>query len=171
MWYHLYNDDDNVFTAEQRLQSDRFAQILTHFDKPNDILNHDPIFYFNHANTQARVWFDVASARSRALAREARLTRAVMTPPDRRALLIGINEYANLANRLEGAKEEVDRFDECLVPYDFDWSPQHAVTTTSSSSSIASFPTAPASRRSSTAATPADYARRRAARPRHQPAG
>ena len=63
MWYHLYNDDDHVFTAELRLQSDRFAQILTSFDKPSDFLNHDPIYYFNHANTQARVWFDIASPR------------------------------------------------------------------------------------------------------------
>jgi hypothetical protein len=27
-----------------------------------------------------------------------------------------------------GAKEEIDHFDECLVPYDFDWSPQRAIT-------------------------------------------
>ena len=196
MWYHLYNDDDHVFTAELRLQSDRFAQILTHFDKPNDILNHDPIYYFNHANTQGRIWFDIASAQpARALAREVRLSRNVTEPPNRRALLIGINDYPSPANRLEGcvndtflmssvlqecgyqsedirvvlnerataagimerlhwlldgvrdgdervlfysghgaqipaygAKEEVDRFDECLVPYDFDWSPQRAVT-------------------------------------------
>src|SRR4026208_1045056 len=45
MWYHLYNDDDNVFTAELRLHSDSFAQIGTHFDKPDDALNHDPIYY------------------------------------------------------------------------------------------------------------------------------
>lgn len=195
-WYHLYNDDDQVFTAELRLQSARFAQILTHFDKPNDILNHDPIYYFNHASAQARIWFDIAGARpARVLAREVRLSRNVTVPPNRRALLIGINDYANPANRLEGcvndtflmssvlqecgyqsedirvvlnerataagilerlhwlldgvrdgdervlfysghgaqipaygAKEEVDRFDECLVPYDFDWSPGRAVT-------------------------------------------
>ncbi len=196
MWYHLYNDDDHVFTAELRVQSDRFAQILTHFDKPNDFLNHDPIFYFNHANAHARVWFDIAGAPpARALAREVRLNRTANARPNRRALLIGINDYPNPANALEGcvndnflissvlqecgyqsedirvvlndrattagildrlhwlldgvrdgdervlfysghgaqipaygAKEEVDRFDECLVPYDFDWSPQHAVT-------------------------------------------
>jgi hypothetical protein len=196
MWYHLYNDDDNVFTAELRLHSDSFAQIGTHFDKPGDALNHDPIYYFNHANTQARVWFDIGAPRqTRSLAREARLTKAVTEPPNRRALLIGINDYPNPANSLEGcvndtflmssllqecgyqsedirvvlneratassilerlhwlldnvrdgdervlyysghgaqipaygAKEEVDRFDECLVPYDFDWSPQRAVT-------------------------------------------
>jgi hypothetical protein len=27
-----------------------------------------------------------------------------------------------------GAKEEVDHFDECLIPYDFDWSLAHAMT-------------------------------------------
>jgi hypothetical protein len=196
MWYHLYNDDDHVFTAELRLHSDKFAQIGTHFDKPNDALNHDPIYYLNHANTHARVWFDIAAPRpARSLAREARLTRTVTEPPNRRALLIGINDYPNPANALEGcvndtflmssvlqecgyqsedirvvlnnrataasilerlhwllddvrdgdervlyysghgaqipaygAKEEVDRFDESLVPYDFDWSPQRAVT-------------------------------------------
>jgi len=63
MWYHLYNDDDGVFTAKLRLNDVRFAQIDTQFDKPNDILNHDPIYYFNHANTQARAWFDIAAAR------------------------------------------------------------------------------------------------------------
>jgi hypothetical protein len=196
MWYHLYNDNDHVFTAELRLQSDRFAQVVTHFDKPNDLLNHDPIYYFNHANTQARVWFDIAGAGpARALTRRVSLSRAVTAPPNRRALLIGINDYPNPANTLEGcvndtflissvlqecsyqpedirvvlndrataagilerfhwlldgvrdgdervlfysghgaqipaygAKEEVDHFDECLVPYDFDWTPQRAVT-------------------------------------------
>ncbi len=196
MWYHLYNSDDSVFTAELRLNEANFAQIDAKFDKPNDILNHDPIYYFNHGNTQARVWLDIAAARpARALAREIRLTRAVTEPPNRRALLIGINDYPNPANSLEGcvndtflmssvlqecgyrsedirvvlndrataasimerlhwllddirsgdervlfysghgaqipaygAKEEVDRYDECLVPYDFDWSQQHAVT-------------------------------------------
>lgn len=195
-WYHLYNADDHVFTAELRLRDDKFAQISTPFDKPNDPLNHDPIYYFNHANTQARVWFDIAAPRvARSLARESSLARTVSAPPNRRALLIGINDYPNPANCLEGcindtfltssvlqecgyqpedirvvlndrataasimerlhwllddvrpgdervlyysghgaqipaygAKEEVDRFDECLVPYDFDWTPQRAIT-------------------------------------------
>lgn len=196
MWYHLYNVDDHVFTAALRLQSDRFCEILTPFDKPGDLLNHDPIYYFNHANTQTGVWSDIAGALpGRMVARQMRLTRTVTAPPNRRALLIGINEYPDPANCLEGcvndtflissvlqecgyqpedirvvlndrattgaimerlhwllddvrggdervlfysghgaqipaygAKEEVDRFDECLAPYDFDWSPQHSLT-------------------------------------------
>ncbi len=195
MWYHLYNPEDHVFTAEIRLQSPNFAEILTEFDKPNDVLNHDPVWYFNHANTQARVWFDLSGARpSRALARDMRTTRILATRPGRRALLIGINAYPSPASRLEGcvndvflmssvlqecgfrpeeirvilddratttnilerlhwlldnagggdervlfysghgaqiptydARGEADHLDECLVPYDFDWTAAHAI--------------------------------------------
>lgn len=63
MWYHLYNPDDHVFTAELRVQAPNFVEIQTKFDKPNDLLNHDAIWYFNHANTQNRVWLDLAGAR------------------------------------------------------------------------------------------------------------
>jgi len=194
-WYHLYNPEDHVFTAEVRLPAPGFAEILTEFDKPNDILNHDPILYFNHANTQARVWLDLSGVRqARAVARDLRTTRTLAARPGRRALLIGINAYPNPANRLEGcvndvflmssvlqeggfrpeeirvvlddrattanildrlhwllddvgsgdqralfysghgaqvpaydAGGEVDHLDECLVPYDFDWSLAHAI--------------------------------------------
>ena len=196
MWFHLFNSNDNVFTARIKLEDADFAQIITDFDKPNDILNHDPLYYFNHTNTQARVWPQVARVQAaRSLTRELRSTRALTTPPARRALLIGINDYPNPANCLEGCvndtylvssilqecgyrpedirvvlnerataagimerlhwllddvqsgdervlfysghgaqipayggKEEVDHFDECLVPYDFDWSPERAIT-------------------------------------------
>jgi len=196
MWFHLYNSHDNVFTAQIKIEDAKFAQVITDFDKPNDILNHDPLYYFNHASTQARVWLEVSGVQAaRTLARDLRSTNAITTPPARRALLIGINEYPNPANCLEGcvndtflisavlqecgyqpedirvvlneratatnlmerlhwllddvragdervlfysghgaqipaygAKEEIDHFDECLVPYDFDWSPQRAIT-------------------------------------------
>ncbi len=196
MWYHLYNPEDHVFTAEIQLQAQNFDEILTEFDKPNDILNHDPVWYFNHTNTQARVWFDLSGARpARAMTRDIRASKSLAARPERRALLIGINTYPNPANRLDGcvndvflmssvlqecgfcpedirvvlddrattanilerfhwlldnvgaddervlfysghgaqipaygASDEVDHLDECLVPYDFDWSPQHAIT-------------------------------------------
>lgn len=196
MWYHLYNPDDHVFTAEIRVQAGNFLQIQTEFDKPQDLLNHDPVWYFNHANTRTRVWFDLSGARpARAITRDLGAARKMAARPDRRALLIGINAYPNPANRLEGCvndvflmssvlqecgflpeeirvvlderataanilerfhwllddvasgeervlfysghgaqlpaydvRGEVDHLDECLVPYDFDWSPEHAVT-------------------------------------------
>ncbi|MDQ6734825.1 MAG: caspase family protein [Nitrospirota bacterium] len=194
-WYHLYNPEDHVFTAEIRLQASNFVEIRTDFDKPNDILNHDPIWYFNHVNTQARVWRDVSDSRpARVMERDFKITRRLTARPQRRALLIGINAYPNPANRLEGCVNdiylmssvlqecgfrpeeiriivderattehilerfhwllddvqggdervlfysghgaqiptydvhgEVDHLDECLVPYDFDWSPEHAI--------------------------------------------
>jgi hypothetical protein len=196
LWYHLYNPDDRVFTAELRIQAPNFAEIDTPFDKPNDVLNHDPLWYFNHANTQSRVWFDLSGALpARALSRDRRTSRVLQRTPERRALLVGINAYPNPANRLEGcvndvflmssllqecgfkpeeirvvlddrattanildrlhwllddvqpddervlfysghgaqipaygAHQEVDRLNECLVPWDFDWSLEHAIT-------------------------------------------
>jgi metacaspase-1 len=196
MWYHLYNPDDHVFTAELRIQAANFTAVQTRFDKPNDPLNHDPVWYFNHANTENSVWLALAGARAaRSLAREVQAGRTLAARPPRRALLIGINAYPNPANRLEGCvndvylmssvlqecgydpedirvvlddrattanilerfhwllddvrvgdervlfysghgaqipaygpHQEVDHLNECLVPYDFDWSPEHAVT-------------------------------------------
>jgi hypothetical protein len=195
MWYHLYNREDHVFTARIRLDVPSFTEVLTEFDKPDDPLNHDPILYFNHANTQARVWPEIAGGRpARALARTSRTMRSLAARPERRALLIGINAYPDPANRLEGCvndvflmssvlqesgfapedirvvlddrattsnilerlhwllddvqdgaervlfysghgaqlptydfRGEVDHLDECLVPWDFDWSPAHAI--------------------------------------------
>ena len=200
MWYHLYNPDDHVFTAELRIQAPNFAEIRTPFDKPNDVLNHDPVCYFNHANTQNRVWFDLSGARpARTLSRDLRTARVLLKEPERRAVLVGINAYPNPANRLEGcvndvylmssvlqecgfkpeeirvvlddrattanilerlhwlldnvkdgdervlfysghgaqipaygAHQEVDHLNECLVPYDFDWSPTTPSPTSSS---------------------------------------
>jgi metacaspase-1 len=202
-WYHLFNRDDHVLTAHIRIEAPNFAEVLTEFDKPGDVLNHDPLFYFNHKNTRARVWPDVAGGRaSRSVTRAfCAIDKAVTSGrataagrPDRRALLVGINDYPNPANRLEGcvndvflmsavlqergfdpgdirivlndrattsnvlerlhwlldhvpadgervlfysghgaqipsysARGEVDRLDECLVPYDFDWNPEHAI--------------------------------------------
>jgi hypothetical protein len=196
MWYHLYNPDDHVFTAELRIQAPNFVEIQARFDKPNDLLNHDPIWYFNHGNTQNRVWLDLSGARPpRTLTRDVRTARALGARPGRRALLIGINAYPNPANRLEGCvndvflmssvlqesgfqpeeirvvlddrattanilerlhwllddaaagdervlfysghgaqipayggRQEIDHLNECLVPHDFDWSPDRAIT-------------------------------------------
>jgi len=195
MWYHLYNRDDHVFTARIRLDVPTFTEVLTEFDKPNDPLNHDPILYFSHPNTQERMWPAIAGGRpARALARTASTMRSLAARPERRALLIGINAYPDPSARLEGCvndvflvssvlqecgfapedirvvlddrattanilerlhwllddvqdgaervlfysghgaqlptydfRGEVDHLDECLVPWDFDWSPAHAI--------------------------------------------
>lgn len=107
-WFHLYNPEDHVFTADIRLTADNFEEIGTRFDKPNDIINHDPAWYLGHANTRATVWRDLSGAKvAKSLSRGMGAFRKLNTKPSRRALLIGINDYPNPANRLDGCVNDV----------------------------------------------------------------
>jgi len=195
-WFHLFNPEDNVLTARIRIVDERFEQVDEPFDIPNDVLNHDAIWYLSHHNTVDTVWRALAgaAASSRGTTDVTRTFRNALPKPNKRALLIGINDYPNPANRLEGcvndvftmsallqesgfepgeirivlnerataqgifdrlhwlldgvrdqdqrflfysghgaqiagydAKGEPDHIDECLVPYDFDWSPARAI--------------------------------------------
>ncbi len=195
-WFHLYNPEDHVFTADIRMAADNFEEVGTRFDIPNDIINHDPTWYLGHANTRATVWRDISGAKvAKSLSRGMQVFRTLSAKPTRRALLVGINDYPDPANHLDGcvndvflmssvlqecgfkpeeirvvlndrattagiqermswlldgvrsgdervlfysghgaqmpvygATDETDHMDECLVPHDFDWSPQHAIT-------------------------------------------
>ena len=195
-WFHLFNPNDHVLTAGIRLSADNYSEVGTAFDIPNDVLNHDASHYLAHPNTRDTVWQTLAGGRvERALSRGLSAFRKASAKPTRRALLIGINDYPDPANRLEGCvndvflmssvlqecgfdaedirvvldqrataagildrlqwlldgvqggdervlfysghgaqipaygvSDEVDHLDECLVPYDFDWTPQRAIT-------------------------------------------
>jgi hypothetical protein len=194
-WYHLFNRHDHVFTAPLNIHDERFVQLLTPFDKPSDIINHDPAWYLGHEVAGAVLWRALAGARdTTAMTAGARTFRQLAATPQRRALLVGINEYPNAADRLEGCvndvylmsatlqesgfqpeeirvvlddrataegilerlhwlldeveeggervlfysghgaqmpaygiRDEPDHLSECLVPYDFDWTPQRAI--------------------------------------------
>ena len=195
-WFHLFNPDDHVFTADIHMSAGNFEEVGTEFDIPNDILNHEATWYLGHQNTIARVWRDISGAKvAKGLTNSTEMFSTLSTKPKRRALLVGINDYPDPANRLEGCvndvflmssvlqesgfapedirvvlnerataaaivdrlhwllddvetadervlfysghgaqmpvygvSDEVDHMNECLVPYDFDWTPQHAVT-------------------------------------------
>lgn len=73
-WYHLYNPNDHVFTAQLRFAEVNRQDVTTEFDIPNDPINHDGAWYLGHADTKAAVWRDLAkkqvpSAVSRGLSR------------------------------------------------------------------------------------------------------
>ncbi|MDZ3991949.1 caspase family protein [Pseudomonas sp. Teo4] len=204
-WYHLYNEHDHVFTAPLFLRDTNFTQVMTPFDKPGDVLNHDATYYLGQSETVANVWgpllqtgvskgFDKRLAVvDKSLSIAVSKGRAVRRTKDK-ALLIGINNYPNPEDRLEGcvndvflmsallqeskfaaddirvvlderataagirerlhwllddaqdgdrrvlfysghgaqipntnATGEADRIDECLCPWDFDWTPEHAI--------------------------------------------
>lgn len=195
-WFHLFNPNDHVLTADIRMSANNFEEVGTQFDVPNDILNHEATWYLSHQNTKTTVWRTISGARvPRSLTNSLQKFRTLSAKPTRRALLVGINDYPDPANRLEGCvndvflmssvlqecgfdpedirvvlneratasgilerlhwlldgvktsdervffysghgaqmpvygtSDEVDHMNECLVPYDFDWTPQRSVT-------------------------------------------
>jgi hypothetical protein len=104
-WYHLYNSNDWVFTAPLDTPSPNFLQIETDFTDPP--LNHNALKYLGHPDARAQVWAGLdGAARQRALHAGAQaLARAQANA--RRALLVGINDYPDPANRLEGCVNDV----------------------------------------------------------------
>ncbi len=108
-WYHLYNPEDDVFTAPIRLEHPRFEQIETHFDEPG-LADHSATRYLAHPEAASHLWGDlaVAAAAPRLLAgRRAPEVLARQRAPRRRALLVGINQYPDPKDVLEGCVNDV----------------------------------------------------------------
>ncbi|HXE47564.1 MAG TPA: caspase family protein [Ramlibacter sp.] len=107
-WYHLFNPDDHVLTCPIKLAVDNFQQVTAQFDIPNDVLNHNATWYLQHANTVATVWRDLAvRAQPRSFTTVSRGFAKAIAKPDRRALLVGINDYPDPKNKLEGCVNDV----------------------------------------------------------------
>ncbi|MES2624135.1 MAG: caspase family protein [Pseudomonadota bacterium] len=113
-WYHLFNSEDAVFTAQIRLSSPNFTQVETFFDI-DGVADHDVTQYMSDARTVETVWTDVImdlhnNLPRRVLPPKARLSanaKKIARPPQRRALLVGINEYADPSQNLEGCVNDV----------------------------------------------------------------
>lgn len=111
-WYHLYNSEDDVFTAPIRLpQADNFAQVDTYFDI-DGFADHAATEYLSHANTVETVWRPITEERIDARAfgpRKVSRRHTVKVPEriNRRALLVGINEYPAEQDRLQGCVNDV----------------------------------------------------------------
>jgi hypothetical protein len=106
-WFHLFNEHDDAFTSRLRLSSLSFSEVNTEFDLEG-ILDHDAVGYLTHANTVATVWPEVAGGgRARSFERQVTPVKRAIRRPQKRALLVGINDYPNPANRLEGCVNDV----------------------------------------------------------------
>lgn len=107
-WVHLYNKMDKVFTAPIALPGvDNFIQINTTFDA-EDALNHRAPNYIAHNATAAGLWRTMVRGEDGLPTRffgskglSAPKSKKV-TKPVRKALLVGINEYPQPDQRLEG---------------------------------------------------------------------
>ena len=196
-WYHLFNPQDPFLTAPIPITDRKFLQVPTPSPSGHSATSTSAgPGYLDHPNTKSAVWTVLARpAGSRAFARSLTIFSRATEKPKRRALLIGINDYPDPANQLNGcvndtfemssilqergfdpedirvvlndratadairerlnwllegatdgmervlfysghgaqlplynAVGEVDHMDECLVPYDFAWTPETAIT-------------------------------------------
>jgi len=113
-WYHLYNEEDDVFTAPIKVwDANNFRQIDTRFDI-GGFADHSAPEYLKHTNTVENVWRPVAERRINARAFGAGPARpksaAALVKSGRtrqRALLVGINQYPQEQDRLEGCVNDV----------------------------------------------------------------
>lgn len=118
-WYHLYNLEDAVLTCELDFPEAPFTQLDTHFDESGP-LDHSAEKYLAHEVTAANIWAGLATALPRSsMATKPRPGPAVTStwfraptiqrrsPRARRALLIGINDYPQPENRLNGCVNDV----------------------------------------------------------------
>ncbi|WEK04084.1 MAG: caspase family protein [Candidatus Devosia phytovorans] len=109
-WRHLYNKYDDVFTEAIRLPDmPTFRQTDTPFDL-DGIGDHAAESYLGHSETIENVWKPIALAA--VTAPEPKARALVKTPAEPRkkvqkALLVGINDYPNPAQRLEGCINDV----------------------------------------------------------------
>lgn len=110
-WFHLYNEEDDVFTAPLNLYADNFRQIETFFDI-DGFADHTASEYIAHKNAIATLWTNVSefSSAARGVSQQARSRArlpAFAKAPQKRALLIGVNEYSGPVPRLEGCVNDV----------------------------------------------------------------
>ena len=113
-WYHLYNEHDDVFTAPIRLwEANNFRQVQAPFDIEG-LADHQATEYLKHRNTIDQMWWpllDDHASRGKSLGarppRKPARRKREPRKPGKRALLVGINNYPNAQDRLEGCVNDV----------------------------------------------------------------
>ncbi|NML45377.1 caspase family protein [Ramlibacter sp. G-1-2-2] len=117
-WWHLFNPEDDVFTCPLGLPARaRFRQVTTFFDIPG-MADHDGAHYLGHEQTTLTVWQDLAASargsKRAAPAQPANLAvahRAAVQPKPvelkQKAVLVGVADYADPANKLDGPVNDV----------------------------------------------------------------
>ena len=122
-WFNYHNDHDIVFAGRPIvLVNANFREIETPFKEA--FINHEVLDYLGHENAVNIAWPQIRSMISGSNAvRTASLTRAmkkvVKREPTRKALLVGINNYPNPENNLNGCHNDVFRMSEVLQEMGF----------------------------------------------------
>jgi metacaspase-1 len=120
-WFHIFNPQDPVFTAKIKLDAPNFEQIIEDFKRGHDAVG-DPVNpgYLDNPQTKDRIWRQFSGARTTGLmTRGLKMYKQVPSRPRRRALLVGINDYPDPANQLEGCVNDVFLMSSVLQESDF----------------------------------------------------
>lgn len=131
-WFDLFNEHDLVFTRPIPVNDSHTTTIETDFisllEGRTDLLNHDAIGYLQHPGTIA-VWSNLVNRLNKPLSRSATQetespSKPLSIPPlvtsrqsRNRALLVGINDYPDPKNRLEGCVNDVFLFSSVLQDF------------------------------------------------------
>ena len=111
-WHHLFNVHDDIFTARIRLSDmPNFRQTETPFDDEG-FGDHAAESYFGHRATIENVWRQIGAeaVRAKFLGSAPSVRARTALAPGRKkqkALLIGINDYPDPGQRLEGCVNDV----------------------------------------------------------------
>ena len=123
-WYHLFNPQDPVLTADISLPGvTNFRSVTTPSPAGHSAVSIAGVpGYLDHPNTQKYVWnvLGQPAAATRAVEGNFAILNRAVAKPKRRALLIGINEYPDPQNRLEGCINDVFLFSSLLQERGFD---------------------------------------------------
>ncbi len=122
-WYNFHNEKDIVFAYKPIvLVHANFREIETPFKEA--FINHEVLEYMGHENSVNLAWPQIRSLISgtnaiRAVSLTRAVKKAVQREPSRKALLVGINNYPDPENNLNGCHNDVFRMSEVLQEMGF----------------------------------------------------
>src|SRR6218665_873867 len=126
-WVNLHNCNDRVFASRLiPVSADNYLSVETPFEYAT--INHEVLQYMSHPNAVSQAWPVVVAQAQRQVARDFALgqlgirtleKQSTGRKPNRKALLIGINDYPSKENQLNGCVNDVFRISEVLQEYGF----------------------------------------------------
>lgn len=135
-WFNFHNTYDFVFAYESiDIESENYKQIETPFKESNPIKNHEVLTYISHESAMLEGWpfiLQSLNTNARVMERRKRVINEILTTgtskemktsvksSTRKALLVGINDYPDPENQLNGCVNDVFRMSEVLQEMGFD---------------------------------------------------
>jgi len=119
-WLNLHNENDIVFAKFPiGIHSVNFKEVDTPFHYK--LINHEVLEYMNHENAKINGWSEIKNrlfaktlAGAKGISINELIQNLISRKPNRKALLVGINDYPDPDNKLNGCVNDVYRMSEVL---------------------------------------------------------